>query len=572
MESPVLIPGSFMAEHDTNSQATRCRTSIFISPTDDSPHASTPTSNSFSSQPISNFSNFTEHNNGRKRPRLGATSSRGRNPSALRRDSYISKQSLCRDALSPPPFVSTNYRMAGGLDAQVLSMSQQEEDEREYDYEVDCRPNRFTQKSSQPTDSYFPDASENDSYFPASASENLPPEFHLPYTPGVNGTGQNKRKQPSSPPKGWGKTVWALTGGIAGKVINFCWNTTFAGFHAGGGNGYRFDIGTPDVAAGNAWTEVDAHQDVFHADYDGLSDRRQRRELTPVPGGFPEEQPTFIEDYMSNPSGPRMHNPDSTPTMNVQGASSSISHNDWVVIDRSGESTSREDSPVRKKSRASTANLYYARPAPARHASASARPRLVSRSTPHNHKSTASFASPRISSLNTSNTFSSSMQPRQPLSASGGAGNANLPAHGCTPPSLSKRPSITGSRASLASPRRYASQPAAMCSAVSQSPKASPEVRKFEQKLRRKEAKQDQTMSRFNAQLEAMIREGQQALGSTIEVDLEGGTEADGIVVVDEKDEDEGYGYGEDNVLRYNKVGGMGKRHERGYVRPGVWA
>lgn len=47
---------------------------------------------------------------------------------------------------------------------------------------------------------------------------------------------------------------------------------------------------------------------------------------------------------------------------------------------------------------------------------------------------------------------------------------------------------------------------------------ASPQVRKFEQKLRRKEAKQDETMDRFNLHLQAMIREGQQALGAKIEV------------------------------------------------------
>jgi hypothetical protein len=96
------------------------------------------------------------------------------------------------------------------------------------------------------------------------------------------------------------------------------------------------------------------------------------------------------------------------------------------------------------------------------------------------------------------------------------------------------------SRASLASPRRQSSTP------------ASPEVRKFEQKMRRKEAKQDHTMNRFNAQLQAMIREGQQALGAKIEVVDEG--------VVD-VDVDEGYEEG-------FTVNGS----EKEYVRPVVWS
>jgi flagellar biosynthesis/type III secretory pathway protein FliH len=66
----------------------------------------------------------------------------------------------------------------------------------------------------------------------------------------------------------------------------------------------------------------------------------------------------------------------------------------------------------------------------------------------------------------------------------------------------------------MASPRRQSSA----INAVIASNQPSPEVRKFEQKLRRKEAKQDENMSRLNAQLQAMIREGQQALGSKIEV------------------------------------------------------
>ena len=71
----------------------------------------------------------------------------------------------------------------------------------------------------------------------------------------------------------------------------------------------------------------------------------------------------------------------------------------------------------------------------------------------------------------------------------------------------------------MASPRRQSSQV--------HTAQASPEVRKFEQKMRRKEAKQDQTMNRFNAQLQAMIREGQQALGSKIEVVDDGMSDLD---------------------------------------------
>jgi hypothetical protein len=63
--------------------------------------------------------------------------------------------------------------------------------------------------------------------------------------------------------------------------------------------------------------------------------------------------------------------------------------------------------------------------------------------------------------------------------------------------------------------------------------KQSPQVRKFEEKLRRKEAKQTQKIDCFSEKLEAMIREGQAALGSRVEVEMD--SEGEG------SDVDEGY-------------------------------
>ena len=75
----------------------------------------------------------------------------------------------------------------------------------------------------------------------------------------------------------------------------------------------------------------------------------------------------------------------------------------------------------------------------------------------------------------------------------------------------------------------------------------SPEVRKFQQKLRRKEAHEDESMARLNEQLKAMIKEGKQALGSKIEIDEYGDGEGEG----DEDEEvDEGY---EEGVIEWDK-------------------
>ncbi|KAL2403972.1 hypothetical protein ABEF95_001608 [Exophiala dermatitidis] len=556
IESPVAIPGSFMPDQDSLMfRPARCGPSVFIPPaSDNNSYPETPTSTSFTgrSQPISTQTEY-NHETSRKRPRLTTARNQSHKQGRSAYDSYrlssiqTQTQTPCRDdALSPPPFVSTDYRMAGGgLDTQLAPGVQGEEDGHEYDYEADCRPSRFAaQHKSFQSDSYFP----------------------LQSTPQAEQRG--KRRHSSNSPKGWGKTVWALTGGIAGKVFNFCWETTFKGFYAGGGNGYQFQMDSG--CDSKIWTQgmdISQQEDVFQNDYSANQD--PARERTPVPGGFPEDQPNFIEDYMSNPSPSRMNGagprsgPIATPTFQ-RGVSLASSRNEWVVVgeedqddDGDGQdSISREASPVRKKSRASTANLY-ARPAlTARQASGpSVRPRMASRSSSSSvcHKpsisslSSASFASPRrtFTTVNNSNSPALHATPRQSgIGVCSGRGSHGPT--GTTTITSPKRPTATikgrsssNTRASLASPRRYASASQLATGAVgavdphlsaglSETPtiivsphhQPSPEVRKFEQKLRRKEARQDETMNRFNAQLQAMIREGQQALGAKVEVEL----------------------------------------------------
>ncbi|KIX95490.1 uncharacterized protein Z520_08610 [Fonsecaea multimorphosa CBS 102226] len=501
MEQPSgLAPGSYLPENRFSQlHCARFKASPFLPP----PERSTPTPDSSSpsawSQPrplrplalatgsaLLQTPEDDQRQYSRKRPRLDTKS-------------VVYDDTFRREALSPPPLVNTNYRIAGGLDTPTALNIQKEEDTHEFDYEIDCRPNRFnnSQKSSllQPS---------SESYFPQTPA------------PDRSRSSNKRRLSPPAPPmKSWGKTVWDLTGGLAGKVFNFCWNTTFSGFYAGGGSGYKFDIGPADMGSSSVWTELDPKNDVFrNDDTAGDYSRRLDRDRTPVPGGFPGDSPEFIEDYMSRLSvQPRQEN-NSTPTVIPDQDSPSISRfNSWVVVDNDNQlSPSTESSPVRKKSRASTASLYASRPSPApRHPShPTSRPRLTPRSS--TLRSSASYASPRVSmGANTSTTSSSQYQSWSSVPAVSAIDqdqNSDKP---------SKRPSVISSthRSSLSASRRQSS------ASVATSPKPSPEVRKFEQKMRRKEAKQDATMNRFNMQLQAMIKEGQEALGSRVEVEIQ---------------------------------------------------
>ena len=210
---------------------------------------------------------------------------------------------------------------------------------------------------------------------------------------------------------------------------------------------------------------------------------------------------------------------DPTPTNKYRDQSPSLSRfNSWVVVGSCQWtlSRSRESSPVRKKSKASTASLYAApSPAPRHSSHILSRPRLTPRSS--TGRSSASYASPRIP---LGADLASQPQARRSTSS--------LPTpepHNSAEKSM-ERPSSSHTRSSIAPihSRRTSTHD------LSTPPKQSPEVKKFEQKLRKKAAKQDQSMSKFNDRLQAMIREGQAALGSRVEVEMG-----------DDEDVDEGY-------------------------------
>lgn len=491
------MPGNFFFEQNSTVRCARFNASPFLPPQDDSAEPSSPWSQN--SRPARSLASTSQSSHNRDRDQQHSRKRLRLDTRSTENSSFDNSRSWSREALSPPPLVNTDYRIAGGLDTPSALNAQIEEDSHEFDYEIDCRPSRYnSQNSSQPTDSYFPQ------------------------TPALKENGKNKRQlsPPSPPMKGWGKAVWAVTGGFAGKVFNFCWNTTFKGFYAGGGNGYTLDLGTPSVAT-KTWVAVDSKDDVFHNDYNGSS-RRGVRESTPVPGGFPEDGPEFIEDYMSKLTVDQPQKIEATPTKFGQNEPTSISrYNSWVVVDdTNSRSESREVSPARKKSRASTANLHSPRPSPAsRHSShALGRPRATPRASLG--RTSASHASPRPS---IGPNFASFHEPRRSKSSIPIIESHKAPSdiEKLTKTSQSPKRASSGhaSRASLSSPRRQSS---IMSNPVQ---KQSPEVRKFEQKMRKKEARQDETMNRFNDRLQAMIREGQAALGSRVEVEIKDDTD-----------------------------------------------
>lgn len=309
------------------------------------------------------------------------------------------------DCLSPAPLANTDYFLSGGVDTPGAWNHQKEEYMETLEAEQDHRWNRFVQQTQESTPSRGHDQNRQ----------------------------QLMRRNETQSISGWHlrKVAWAMTGGLAGKIFNFCWNTTFRGFSAGGGQAY-----TADAKSATNHTRRSSEQ------YDSGSQRAR---------------PSLV----------------STKHRRSATEGSAIKNN-WVFVERA-ETVERDQSPARKKSRASMAG--------------SSRHKLGYGEEAH-ASNTASFASPRSGSSVTTPTYLSSYQ--------------------------SMSPSHKRLRPSLASPTQRLSSQSDLATVTSLH--SSPEVEAYKRQKRRETRKQDESLRRLNAQLQGMIREGRQALGSKIEV------------------------------------------------------
>jgi hypothetical protein len=475
MEDPIPMPGSFLSDIDqpVRPTLTKARPSLYIPP--QSPSAVSSLSKSVLPSRIPHSSNGS-----RKRARYESSDSIFASLRQIPQDGGNSDQvwvasTTSLDSLqSSAPLVSTDYRLAGGLDTPTAATASACADCHDSAV-IDYRPSRFPSQIQPTADDYFP------------------------CTPDVLSRERNGRKRALSSPQhqGWGKAVCNIVGGVAGKVFNFCWTGAFRGFHAGGGRGYAIDISTPIVTERSTWMDIKENEDVFNQNYE----QQHYREGTPIPGEFPEEG--FIEDYMTQPQFYQTQELSTPSRIDNQGAGSRLkSRETWVIV-KSSDADSRETSPTRKIPKTSTFNQSR----PISRGSTAVRPRLApsrpSRSSLAGSASLAtgqpaSFASPRRQ-IETSN-----VAPRQ-----------------TTFEGRHRR-----SQSSLASPRRSDSV------RNGQTTPASPDVQKFERKLRQKEKAQQDSIERLSQQTKDMIREAREALGTRIDIE----DEAEMV--------DEGYGEG----------------------------
>ncbi|KAI0888794.1 uncharacterized protein GGS22DRAFT_63098 [Annulohypoxylon maeteangense] len=330
----------------------------------------------------------------------------------------------------------------------------------------------------------------------------------------------------SQPPNGWGSFALNTIGGVVGKVFDFCTVGVFRGFYAGGGRGY--DMNTPPQFSnsnGQVWCNEHDIPTLPSLDPTGTS------------SGFPQS------DY--SPFQYERETPESTPPPAAKRrqindgltGDEGLGRN-WVMVQDQPETT-------RPQSRASRAPTNYTHQ---QQAFAPVLRRRIGR--PVSRVSTPNFA--RRQSGRMSLAGSVSLPSREPASFASPRAQSPAPAYtpsripipsrpqtpcAISPARLSQHPSFipspciqpkrshqrTHSTASAASaPSNRMKRRDSVQEIGNNSPRLDAEAKNLAARRIQEEMETDWKMNDLNARLRDMIRQGKEALGTTIEVDGDG--------------------------------------------------
>ncbi|EQL00851.1 hypothetical protein OCS_03428 [Ophiocordyceps sinensis CO18] len=303
----------------------------------------------------------------------------------------------------------------------------------------------------------------------------------------------------------WSTAAFTTIGGVVGKVWQLCRAGGFGGFHAGGGRGYEMDEGDADASwcVGDEW-RLRGH---FPRATHGSS----------MPVGNTDEDGQ-LEDEAADT---RASTPTSPAAKRRQTAPTDDLNRNWVMVKEPHAADwrqSRPRPPTRNPHQGAAGGLTrrISTPGPRRQSSrliAAAAPSLAAAQLPR-PSSTASFAparSPSPSKKASSNIIA--------LAASAGMASPAAPGHSRrrsahpspAHPTLSHR--RTHSNASTASSRA-----AGVDEELKASPRLNAEAKHLAARRKMEEHDADVRIEAFNRRLQDMIRQGKEALGTSIEI------------------------------------------------------
>lgn len=432
------------------------------------------------------------------------------------------------EAPSPMPFVNTRYQLAGGLDTPTAQMAGYFDQESEYS-DVNYRRtiSNGRRRVSSTTPSAGPDGYYSFARLPSSASleNNGLPRIQSP-----------KQEQQKT---GWG--LLGVVGGVVGKVWQFCKAGAFSGFSAGGGQKYEMDANhteeqeLQDTPNAFSFPQQQAQQQF------GMETRIWSAPLSPVPGQFPRDEDGsgyFVNtlDY-ATPSRTSESSARPVKRRQISQADSRTGMDaSWVVVNNTPTAppASQNITPRRAPARFSVATASSSARRGTAYASSASRVRAVPRvrtSTqsrlPRSENSYTSSPSVRTTIASTSTASYASPTTRTyvpspsriPIATTtgsaspvGGNSGRSTPTWRPSTPGIPAPASISSNSALTASPST-ANTAAAKAAAAAQ-------AKKWAAKKKREDAETDLSMRRLNAQLKAMIREGKEALGTRVEIEM----------------------------------------------------
>jgi hypothetical protein len=383
----------------------------------------------------------------------------------------------CPDPGSPMPFVNTRYQLAGGLDAPSAAAAR-EADQSEYS-EVAYRKRLSGEVNGI-------DENDNNIGYLAQAST----------TQFTDSNGRARMPNPAPQREGWGRLAIDVVGSVVGKVWEFCKAGAFRGFSAGGGKSYDIQTGQPHTPIQNNFWQGGEQQAMM------LGELRER-ESTPIPGQFIDED--FVSDNMDRYQL-ELTPPRATKRRQLDKSDSDLTHN-WVMVPNSG-SAKRMPAPQTK--------------APTRHniSTASTVNRRLNSTAPTRPVLRANGRRPIIPSrTSVSHAGSPGLNPARPASFASprSPGGSRIPVPSNTSPISNKNIAIVAAGGTVGVGSR-GNGPVNIASTTSP---ASIEVQRWAAKRRQEEKEADEAMRKLNAQLKAMIREGKEALGTKVEVELD---------------------------------------------------
>ncbi|KAK0721570.1 hypothetical protein B0T26DRAFT_642438 [Lasiosphaeria miniovina] len=357
----------------------------------------------------------------------------------------------------------------------------------------------------------------------------------------------NPEEPETSSSPGWSALAFHTIGDVMGKVWEFCKTGAFRGFHAGGGEGYEFSGSTVASQTGKPWGDGNS-MSTPQTD-PTLTDHYQES----IPGQFPQPSmasysPEHHEKATTLESAPR-------PAVKRRQVSANDElRKNWVMVDEPRDQKARafgaevSKAPLRpaaSHNHRSSGSGYYMQTAASTSRRISVPTSRISSGSggtigtlPRNSRTSLRISHAGSPSL-TARAPASYAQPRSPVSRSSPS-RIPVPA---APGGLTLKTSYSQSSASAASTGRRSRAPVDKLDPqdIEASPRLDAEAKHLAQKKLAVERETDARVDAFNARLLNMIRQGKEALGTTVEVlgDDDGGGGADGRVGWEDDDDDD---------------------------------